>query len=60
MVNETRGSLEYIFECINEFMNAAERKTAPFPPEIAERIAEAVAASARLDWPAPVCGVMRP
>ncbi len=60
MVNETRGRLASIFECINAFLDAAERKTAPFPPEIAERIAEAVAAGTGLDWPPPVCGVMRP
>jgi acyl-CoA thioester hydrolase len=60
MVNESRGRLASIFECINAFMNAVERKTAPFPPEIAARIAEEVAAGASLDWPPPVCGAMRP
>lgn len=60
MVNETRGRLASIFECINAFMNAVERKTAPFPPEIAERIAEAVEIGANLDWPPPLCGAMRP
>jgi acyl-CoA thioester hydrolase len=60
MVNETRGNLASIFECINAFMNADERKTAPFPPEIAQKIVEAVAGGASLDWPPPVCGAMRP
>ena len=60
MVNETRSKLASIFECINAFMNATERKTAPFPPEIAARIGEAVAKSESLDWPPPVCGAMRP
>ena len=60
MVNESRGRLASIFECINAFLDQTERKTAPFPPEIASKIGEAVAASARLDWPPPVCGVMRP
>ncbi len=60
MVNETTGKLASIFECINAFMNAVERKTAPFPADIAERIADATAASARLDWPPPLCGAMRP
>ena len=36
------------------------RKTAPFPPEIAEKIAEGVAVGAALDWAAPVCGAVRP
>jgi acyl-CoA thioester hydrolase len=60
MVNETRGRLASIFECINAFMDATERKTAPFPPEVAGRIAEAVAGGAGLDWAPPVCGSMRP
>ena len=60
MVNESRGRLASIFECINAFMNAVERKTAPFPREIAERIAEEVATGAGLDWLPPVCGAMRP
>jgi acyl-CoA thioester hydrolase len=60
MVNETRGKLASIFECINAFMDATRRKTAPFPPEIARKIAEAVAASERQSWPPPVCGAMKP
>ena len=60
MVNETRCRLASIFECINAFLNATERKTAAFPPEVAERIARAVAADAALDWPPPLCGAMRP
>ena len=60
MVNETKGTLASVFECINAFLDLNVRKTAPFPPEIARRIAEEVAAGAALDWPAPVCGAMRP
>jgi acyl-CoA thioester hydrolase len=60
MVNETRGSLASILECMNGFMDLSVRKTAPFPPEIAEKIAEGVAVGAALDWAAPVCGAMRP
>jgi acyl-CoA thioester hydrolase len=59
MVNETRGRLASIFECINAFLDAKARKTAAFPPEIAGRIAEAVAEGERLDWAPPVCGAMR-
>ncbi len=58
MVNETTGKLASIFECVNSFADLATRKTAPFPPEIASRIAAAVAAHAGLDWPPPVCGAM--
>ena len=59
MVDETRGSLSAIFECINAFADLKLRKTAPFPPEIATKIEAGVAAGAALDWPLPVCGVMR-
>jgi acyl-CoA thioester hydrolase len=60
MVNESRGRLASVFECINAFLDAAQRKTAPFPPEIAQRIAAAVAGASSLNWPPPLCGAMRP
>jgi acyl-CoA thioester hydrolase len=60
MVNETSGSVSAIFECINAFADLKLRRTAPFPPQIATRIQAEVAASSKLDWPAPICGVMRP
>jgi acyl-CoA thioester hydrolase len=60
MVNETSATLSAIFECINAFAELKARKTAPFPPEIANKIEAGVAAGAALDWPPPVCGVMRP
>ena len=59
MVNETRGSVAAIFECMNAFVDLAVRKTAPFPPEIASRIAAAVEAGAGMDWRAPVSGSMQ-
>ncbi len=59
MVNETSGRLAAIFECVTAFADLSLRKTAPFPPEIASRIAASVGAHALLDWPAPVCGVMQ-
>jgi acyl-CoA thioester hydrolase len=60
LVNESKGRLASIFECMNGFMDLSVRKTAPFPAEIAEKIAEGVAAGQALDWAAPVCGAMRP
>ena len=59
MVDETRGSLSAIFECINAFVDLKLRKTAPFPPEAAVKIDVGVTAGAALDWPPPVCGAMR-
>lgn len=60
MVNETTATLAAIFECINAFADLRARKTIPFPPEIAGKIGEWVANDSRLEWPAPVCGAMRP
>ena len=58
MVNETRGTLAAIFECVNSFADMTSRRTAPWPADIAARIAQAVGEHRKLDWPAPVCGVM--
>jgi acyl-CoA thioester hydrolase len=59
MVNETRGKLSSIFECINAFADLKVRKTGPFPAEIAAKIDAELAASSALDWAPPVCGAMR-
>ena len=59
MVNETRGKLAAIFECVNAFADLKLRKTAAYPPEIIGKINAEVSASAALDWPPPVCGAMR-
>ncbi len=58
MVNETRGKLAAIFECMNTFVDLAARKTAPFPEAIAKKLRDDVAATATLDWPPPVSGSM--
>jgi acyl-CoA thioester hydrolase len=59
LVNETRGKLASIFECVNGLVDLRVRKTMAYPPEIAATIEAAVAAQAGLDWDAPVCGAMR-
>lgn len=59
MVDETRGRLSAIFECINAFADLKLRKTAAFPAEVATMIEAGVAAGASLSWPPPVCGAMR-
>lgn len=58
MVNETRGTLAAIFECVNSFADLTTRRTAPYPPEVAAKIDAVVAEHNALDWPAPICGVM--
>ena len=59
LVNETRPALSATLECINTFADLSVRRTAPWPPEAAAKLAEALAADRRLDWPAPLCGAMR-
>lgn len=58
MVNETRGSLASLFECVNSFADLKARRTAPYPPEAAARIDALLAEHTALDWDAPACGVM--
>lgn len=59
LVNRTRGKLAATLECINAFADLSVRRTAPWPSEVAEKLARAVAADSQLDWAAPLCGVMR-
>ncbi len=59
MVNQTRGTLAATFECVNSFADISQRRTAPYPPEIASRIDALLADHRALNWDAPVCGVMK-
>lgn len=58
MVNESRGLLSSIFECVNSYADLTARRTAPYPPEIAAQIDALLAEHQALDWAAPACGVM--
>lgn len=58
MVNETRGTLASIFECVNSFADLVARRTAPYPEEISQRIDALLAEHQALDWTAPTCGIM--
>jgi acyl-CoA thioester hydrolase len=58
MVNETRGALASIFECVNSFADLKVRRTAPYPPDIAAKLDALLADHTALDWDAPVSGVM--
>jgi acyl-CoA thioester hydrolase len=59
LVNETKGKVAAIFECINAFLDLDLRKTAPFPPEIAAKIDSWLERDRKLDWPPPVSGAMQ-
>jgi acyl-CoA thioester hydrolase len=58
MVNETRATVAATFECVNSFADLAQRRTAPYPPEIAARIDAQLAHDQALAWALPLCGVM--
>lgn len=59
LVNETRGKLAATLECLNAFADLSIRRTAPWPPIAAERIAAGIAASNRLNWPCPLSGAIQ-
>ena len=59
LVNETRRKLAATLECINSFADLRDRRAAAWPPEVATKLAEAVAADGKLDWTPPLSGAMR-
>jgi len=59
LVNQTRGKLASTLECINAFADLRVRRTAPWPPEAAAKIAVGVAKHVQLDWAPPLSGAMR-
>jgi len=58
LVNETRGTLASIFECVNSFTDLTIRRTAPYPDEISQKIDALLVQHSTLDWEPPVSGVM--
>ena len=58
LVNQTRGRLAATLECINAFADLRVRRTAPWPAEVAAKIAAGVAAHSQLDWAPPLSGAM--
>ncbi len=58
MVNETRGVLSSLFECVHAHADLRTRRTAPFPAQVAAQIDALIAAHRALTWPAPVSGCM--
>lgn len=59
LVNETKGKLAAIFECMNAFADLTVRRTAPFPPEIVTKIDAWLERDTKLNWPPPVSGAMQ-
>ena len=58
MVNETRGVLSSLFECVHAHADLRTRRTAPFPAQVAVQIDALIAEHRALAWPAPVSGSM--
>jgi len=58
MINETRGMLSSLFECVHAHADLTIRRTAPFPAQVAAKIDAYIAAHRALSWPAPVSGSM--
>lgn len=59
MINETTGVLAATMEVLGAHANLEERRLSPFPPQVAAQIDEMLAENGRLDWAAPVCGVIK-
>lgn len=60
MINETAAVLASTLEVLASNADITNHKTAPFPSLIAQRIADMLDAHDRLEWDAPVCGIIRP
>ncbi|WP_035354986.1 thioesterase family protein [Edaphobacter aggregans] len=58
MVNETRGVLSSLFECVHAHADLRARCTVPFPAKVAGQIDALIAAHRALTWSAPVSGSM--
>ena len=59
LVNESKNSLSNVFEFVTSHADLEARRTSPFPDDVAEKLDAILAADRNLDWPAPVCGVMK-
>lgn len=58
IVNDTRDKLASTLEYVTSGADLDQRRTAPFPADIAERLDRLVEAHGKLAWPPPLCGVM--
>lgn len=59
MVNETRGVVASMFECVHAHADLSIRRTAPFPAHAAQKIDAFLAEHNALPWPPPTSGAMR-
>lgn len=59
LVNETRNELSNVFEFVTSHADLEARRSAPFPDDVATKLDAIIAEHQKLEWPAPVCGVMK-
>ena len=59
LINETKGKVAALFECMNAFLDLEVRRTAPFPPEVAAKIDAWLERDRKLEWAPPVSGAMQ-
>lgn len=58
LMNETRGTLASVFECVHAHADLSTRKTTTLPAHTAAEVDKLIAQHKALDWPAPVSGSM--
>lgn len=60
IVDETRNRLAATVEYITSSVDMRNRRTSPFPDELSRGLDLLLAKHSMLEWPAPVCGLMKP
>ena len=60
MINESSNHLASTFEVLASYADLDARRTAPFPDDIRATINDMLAQHQRLEWAAPVCGILAP
>lgn len=60
LVNDTRDQLSATVEVIGMNIDMSQRRGAPFPPSAKAKFDALLADHSKLDWDAPLCGVMKP
>ena len=58
MINESTARLASCFEALGTHADLRQRRSAPFPPSIADAIDNRLNRDSQLDWQAPVCGIL--
>ena len=59
MINESSNKLACTIEVLNSHIDLTIRRTSPYPPPLAQRIAAVLAEQQQLAWEAPICGSIR-